>query len=566
MTRNNLFINLLLFLSIIAHFKCWSQTNIESKIDSIYTLEFEELSKIFLQKRQDTLVYKNYANAYLDKAKTENDIIKQSDGLYLLGLISDENNAIKYADSIITLTENLDNYAYPARGYLLKARNLGRIQHYQEALDQLLKANHYAKRNGNTDQEYQVRYFIGVLKVNLGELESSLDNYKATTKYYRSKYQVNIKYKRDYLKSLFALSNGYMRLNRNDSAYNYMNQGMKLALKLEDSIYYGYFLLSSGIILYQKRDYKSSEDSLIKFKRIFQYKIKDANVNIANLYLGKTYYETNETEKAIRYLEKVDSIPPIRLRSCYELLLKIYKERRDLKNQVKYIDKILITDSLITRDFKYLYKNIAEKYSTPILILEKEKIINSLETNRKNNLIKITILCIALVLISIILYYNNHKRNVYKKRFEKLYSEQNILKGSEKKEIVRNTEDIGIPKEIVDDIISKLDSFEERKLYLSLGLTISELAKTFDTNSRYLSKVVNTLKQKSFSNYLNDLRIDYVIEELKNNEKFRKYTIKAISNEIGFNSSEVFSKQFYKRTGLYPSFYIKNLKKKYELQ
>ena len=38
-------------------------------------------------------------------------------------------------------------------------------------------------------------------------------------------------------------------------------------------------------------------------------------------------------------------------------------------------------------------------------------------------------------------------------------------------------------------------------------------------------------------------------------------TIKAIANEMGFNTTEAFSKSFYKSTGIYPSFFIKQLEK-----
>ena len=57
------------------------------------------------------------------------------------------------------------------------------------------------------------------------------------------------------------------------------------------------------------------------------------------------------------------------------------------------------------------------------------------------------------------------------------------------------------------------------------------------------------------------LRIDYVLKELKENKKLRSYTIQAIAEEIGFKKAESFSKAFKKRTGLNPSFYIKQIKK-----
>ena len=66
---------------------------------------------------------------------------------------------------------------------------------------------------------------------------------------------------------------------------------------------------------------------------------------------------------------------------------------------------------------------------------------------------------------------------------------------------------------------------------------------------------------KNFSQYINDLRIDYAMNHLLQDAKMRKYTIKAIAEECGYRNSESFSKAFFKRNGIYPSYYIKQLEK-----
>ena len=100
----------------------------------------------------------------------------------------------------------------------------------------------------------------------------------------------------------------------------------------------------------------------------------------------------------------------------------------------------------------------------------------------------------------------------------------------------------------------------ERCRFLN-NITLANLAIDFNTNSRYLSKIINVNKGKNFSTYISDLRIDYSIEKLKTNEKFRKLAIKGIAFEIGFNNTESFSKAFYRKTGIYPSYFIKEIEK-----
>lgn len=104
--------------------------------------------------------------------------------------------------------------------------------------------------------------------------------------------------------------------------------------------------------------------------------------------------------------------------------------------------------------------------------------------------------------------------------------------------------------------------FENNKDYLKPKITLNKLAKKLNTNSKYLSQIINKFKSKTFSNYINDLRIEYFIEELQdNNTQLKNYTIKAIAQEIGFTSTESFTKAFYKKNGLTVSYFMKKIEK-----
>jgi AraC-like DNA-binding protein len=73
--------------------------------------------------------------------------------------------------------------------------------------------------------------------------------------------------------------------------------------------------------------------------------------------------------------------------------------------------------------------------------------------------------------------------------------------------------------------------------------------------------VVNIQKEKNFSQYLHELRINYVLDEILSNPHYRKFTIKAIAEECGYSNGDSFSKAFRRKTGIYPSYYIKKLDK-----
>lgn len=116
-----------------------------------------------------------------------------------------------------------------------------------------------------------------------------------------------------------------------------------------------------------------------------------------------------------------------------------------------------------------------------------------------------------------------------------------------------------ITDKIFNTIIEKLDKFEKNRHFLKSDITLFSLSHNLKTNSKYLSKTINIYKKKTFTQYINDLRIEYLIEKLNTDKTFKNYTIQAIATEIGFNTPNAFSRAFFKKTGMYPSEYIKEL-------
>ena len=165
----------------------------------------------------------------------------------------------------------------------------------------------------------------------------------------------------------------------------------------------------------------------------------------------------------------------------------------------------------------------------------------------------------AILIITFFAFKSIKKQSVYKKRFDELINSSNnkiANKSNPKNDTSQLTE---ISKDIIDLILSRLNDFEDNHDYIDNEITLNSLSKSIGTNSNYLSKVINFYKDKNFSNYISDLRIDYCVNKLKNDLTFRKYGIKAIAFEVGFNNTESFSKAFYKKTGIYPSYFINNL-------
>lgn len=146
----------------------------------------------------------------------------------------------------------------------------------------------------------------------------------------------------------------------------------------------------------------------------------------------------------------------------------------------------------------------------------------------------------------------------YRSRFNKIINEISLNNNNEvsKKNTIKN-KNIGIGEELIGQILEKLKIFEKEKGFLESNLTIQSLSTTFETNTKYLSKIVNTYRNKTFIQYINDLRVENALNSLKENVKLRKYTIQALALEFGFNNAESFSAAFYKKTGIKPAYFIK---------
>lgn len=98
-----------------------------------------------------------------------------------------------------------------------------------------------------------------------------------------------------------------------------------------------------------------------------------------------------------------------------------------------------------------------------------------------------------------------------------------------------------------------LEVMKTEKPYLDHNLNIFTLSKRLNTNSKYLSQVINQEFNKSFVHFVNEYRIEEVKQILLLNNN---YTIEAQSQMVGFKSKSSFNIAFKRHTGLTPSLFI----------
>lgn len=471
-----------------------------------------------------------------------------------------------YLDSAIYACKGINHERYPLLFYINKSVAHYRFGNYQKALNGYIYSHELAREKESKFYEIMVTNNIAIIKRKFGKYEEAKLMFQECLDYEYERLRKGVKDPSAYLYELSQLITTYRLNGQIDSAHILNRQGYKLA---KDTIAKRLFAFNEGVFLYHEKKYKKAIEQITKFfpsEKNLKFLFEDYSIINAYLFLGMSYEALSQNEIAIQYYQKIDSIAVgddliiSETRLAYKRLIDHYKTVGDKNQQLFYTNRLLHADSIADASYKSLNETLKKDYDILQLLAEKEALITDLEAKDDQSSKVILGLSLFSLVLGGFLFWNYRKRKAYTQRFELL---MNQTKEEEQKPMQKSSKDsdIGISESIVTEILQKLDDFEQQQGYLKNSLTLNSLAKELKTNANYLSKIVNANKHKSFSHYINDLRIEYVVTQLKSNPTFRKYTVKAIANEIGFKSPDAFSKAFYKSTGIYPSYFIKQLEK-----
>jgi len=549
----------------------------------LLSLEDERLLDYFESVRHDSLKASFVASIYLQRGRERADTIMMARGFDRLAQTFSPQTNLKYADSVIDLTATSKHISYPAFGYLLKAYNYDKLDQFKKANDYSYKAYNYALEANNLSQQlYLLESFI-FNKVVWGNKKEALALQQKRHRlllselYLKKLYQATRESARDSIERYytkqktdsylsFAICHHYM--GQRDSTQYYLKI-VKSLINTNSSNYINdikslYYEISMEHY-YFKKNYTTSlkyNDSLVSTGGIF-------NSNFKNVYFfrGLSLYDFGSKINGLNYLKKADSIfdtgdrinvqPQDNL--LFEKLKTHYSNQGDYKNQIKYLNKQLLLDSLLTIKTLGFESDIIRKIETPTLLREKKEVEFKLASQIKKSKQSIIYVVLLFGLFTGVLLWYIRKQKTYKKRYHQLIDKQkNKLKGTSPS----LQSDLNISENLIQDILKRLDLFEKQKKYLKTNVSLQSLSKDLQTNPNYLSRVINFNKDKNFSQYLNDLRISYALEALQENTTLLKYSIKAIALECGYTNATSFSRAFYKQTGLYPSFYIRQIHKK----
>ena len=122
------------------------------------------------------------------------------------------------------------------------------------------------------------------------------------------------------------------------------------------------------------------------------------------------------------------------------------------------------------------------------------------------------------------------------------------------------TNNLSISSKTENDLLRKLELFEKNKGFTKKDINLASLSKQFETNTKYLSEIIKTHRQKQFNSYLNELRVNYIVNRLQNEPKYINTKVSYLASDCGFASHSTFTTTFTQIMNESPSAFIKRIK------
>jgi AraC-like DNA-binding protein len=362
------------------------------------------------------------------------------------------------------------------------------------------------------------------------------------------------------------------------------------------------------------RDYKTALENLDKS----DHYINDTNEENSitkienNIYRSSLMRQNNSAgskkliESIITDLE-IQKDQPFLLSLAYETLSRYYFSKQDYKASIEKSEKALlqinnlpfnnlkikIYESLsrnyfaLHNDAKYhQYNRLYTEIKTQTDANTREGIryiVKLVETNQNKNIEFQTqnylqsfwtlLLILALIILGLLIYFLiiKNKNKDLKKQFDffekqsklgqQIPSSISVIKEIPTAEKSSEKDVNKISKEKEEEILQKLDVFEQSDRFLNKSMSLSLLSSQMEINTKYLSEVINNSKEKNFNGYINELRINHIAHLLRTNPTFLNYKVSYLAEYSGFSSHSTFTTVFKSVTGMSPNAYIQEISK-----
>jgi len=538
--------------------------------DSLASYSFEHLTEKYNFRKNTN---PREATVYLDQMLLKANTLEQRVSSFLIAsrhetFYGTTEKAFAHVDAAISLAKTEQNSillgkAYERKGFVFYYKE----KDYDTALDFYLKTLKLAKSTQDELLTITVEHKIAALYFMISDTEVALQKYRALYDKIYDKTAIPYAIKIPILKSL---SNVYFKkysLNSTkrvllDSSTFFGEKGLKLALAEKNQKDIAYLTNLLGIASFTNEAYEEALNYLAKAEKLAVKISLNERLKSIYHYKGMVFLAQVKPDSAIYYFQKnavhlSDTSKLFVYPNTYALLSESYEQKNDLKKALAYAQLAIDYTNNTYSKRATLQRTLETKYDLPRLKEKSKQLQQELQqTSYTKNIWIVLALLLVLILIGSFVFFKRKER-LNRKNFE-----QTLANLSQTETVIstpKSSKKTHVSEVQTEIILKALERFEQSTLFVNPDCTLSFLAQELDTKTTYLSKIINTHKEKSYTEYLVNLRISYALKRLKNEKRFRAYSIVSIANECGFKSAKSFSRAFKKDTGIYPSYYIKNI-------
>lgn len=544
---------------------------------------------------------------YIELAKRNNRVDELIAGYGFATTFAPDNEKTKYGDSLIIESMKTKDNRYIGMAYASAANANFKNYDYKKALEMAIIANDYLKNDTSREFAYEGLFTIARLKNKIGDNIEAQKIAKEIYEYY--KWKKEKKNTADIRSSYIYTLNNLIRINSSlgnfDKNTILLKEGYTFIKNNQDVAFYLTDLISSDAFNeYSQRKYTSA---IQKFQKSLSLYNDSDNHFYEKFYLGMCYWKLKDDEKAFPFFQEIiDEYKKtgkisLEFRPAFEFFIDYYKKKGNREKQLNAVDELLRYEKKLKEEQNNIAQKLKTDYDEKRLTEEKESLLSD---QKKERWSFISIGVLGIIAATGFFVYQNKKNkkpqqstqpDTLKEPENTEHATSNSNNNEEipvvrtntlsekpnnnSSEVVSDEEEIPIvysqqnqqknnPSEIdytaylpinkftVKQLLKNLDDFEKSNKYLTSDLRLNTLAEKFNTNDKYLSRVIKVKTGKTFNNYINDLRFSHLDSILKSNTDFKERKIKEIAKYLGFGTPEFFATAFKEKYGKTPREYF----------
>lgn len=510
-----------------------------------------------------------FLEVYYRKAQIENNTLEEYRALEEKSFMVPFDNAVLLLDKMRPLVEKIPNDSLKGdflnRAAVLYYDN----RFYSKALDFAIESEKFNRDINSSYNLNFVRITIGNIYYHTRDYDKAILYFTQAKDYFQSSSDYN--YRRAYVVALYNLAKTYLQLGNTNLLSETITETkqaiayIKPKYQAVEMAYLNY--LQGGLYFLQNND-EQAKQFLEQALPLIQQNNDFNTEHVIYLYLGKIAWRQNQKSEAVKYFNMIDELfhqknfLNYELRETYEYLIAYYKEKGNPEQQLHATESLIALNKQFEREQLSITKTMHRELDTKKLEAERERLKSVLQNKQKTYGILLGLFAMGLLGIMAYAYQQRMAKKRLKNKFDELVKQINtkaLVKENPpivSNELGNNRPPIAV-KATEARLLRELAQFENEKGYLK-PVKLEELAQQWGTNRSTLSALINTHKG-SFNTYLNKLRIEQLMIDLKNQKELRRLSLTQLANQYGFANAKSLAIQFKAQTDLPPMYFIQQL-------